>query len=146
MIIWSRRMIAVVVIALSHSSCAHCHLAKSESPRILNVTSSAVLDQGSYVVDLYFSAGEKPLHLLIAAPSRRARPLDSILILDERGRCTEALKGNSPAGKELHRQLELAGSSAETPAEVKVICAMLDRLLITPEMPWNDVYFKERWQ
>ena len=139
------RVVWIMMTATLASSCAHIGSVKPAATDIVNVTASAVLDQGSFVVDIFFRAGTPPLHLLLAAPSRRIKLAESILILDEQGKCKEVLRSDSPGGMLLHRQLLALEADPSASGEVKAICSMLDRLLSSPEMPWNEVRFNEKW-
>jgi hypothetical protein len=131
----------ILVLALSMVGCG-----SKPSNRITNVTASAVLDGGSYVVTLGFSTNGGPLRLLITNPQRRMHPDEIVYVLNEQDRTTEALRSDNAAGKLLHGQLQSAIADPNIPSDAKTICTMLDRVLTDPKLQWNEVYFAEKWE
>jgi len=113
---------------------------------ITNATASAVLDGGSYVLTLSFSSGDKFLRLFIAIPQRRHRPNEIIQILNEQDASEKAILPDTPEGKRLHDLLLVAIASSGTFTGTKSICKLLDRVLTDPMLPWDEVYFAEKWE
>ena len=96
----SQRIIGLVIISLMTVSCTHTRQ-DSEPNRIINARSSAVLDGGSYTVDLFFGSNDKPLHLFIANPTGREKQREGIWIVaaEGLGRLDQDPDGDRAAGR-----------------------------------------------
>ncbi len=127
--------IAAVVLLLMVSSAV---------AEITNSKASLVLDGGSYLVTLVRNRDE--MRLLIMNPSRRPRPKDTIWLLGEKDQAKALIPCDSEAGKRLHADLQAAAKSTRLDSESKTISAMLDRILLQPDLPWSDVRFQEKWE
>lgn len=141
--------IAVCLVVFFTAACMHGPR-NAQEERIIDATASMVLDGGSYNVTLIFAPDKHTLLLFVANPTRRWRnaPDQSVWLEDPKnpkGGQDQALLQDSPLAKRLRQQLKAAQSDPQVDPETKTICRMLERLLINPTMPYDDVHFPEKW-
>jgi len=110
-------------------------------PRIIDLGCSGVLDGGSYYLVLYLGAGIEPIRILVPNPTRRrGRRLEVRRIVTVLGRETDTALTRE-GERRLLLQLVAATGDVELSEEKRSACEMLRRILLHPEMAWNDVKF-----